>query len=66
MLGLRTRAGVDLTRLRERYGIDLETGNRALIERLEDEGLLEKREGVLAPTLEGLAVTDSLARAFEL
>ncbi|HVS00832.1 MAG TPA: radical SAM family heme chaperone HemW [Thermoanaerobaculia bacterium] len=66
MLGLRTRAGVDLTRFRERYGIDLEAGNRPLIERLEDEGLLARREDRLAPTLAGLAVADSLARAFEL
>lgn len=66
MLGLRTRAGVDLVRFRERYGIDLETENRPLIERLGEEGLLEKREGTLAPTLAGFAVADSLARAFEL
>jgi putative oxygen-independent coproporphyrinogen III oxidase len=66
MLGLRTRAGVDLARFRERYGIDLAARNDALIDRLATEGLLEPVAGALIPSVQGLSVADSLARAFEL
>jgi len=65
MLGLRTADGIDLDRFRERYGVDLIKNNEPLVERLAGEGLLEIRGARLAPTLSGLAVTDSLARAFE-
>lgn len=58
MLGLRTTDGIDLERFRKR--------NEPLVERLAREGLLEIRGERLAPTLAGLAVTDSLARAFDL
>jgi hypothetical protein len=37
-----------------------------LIERLESEGRLRVADGRLIPTLEGLAVADSLARDFEI
>ncbi|HEX2224044.1 MAG TPA: radical SAM family heme chaperone HemW [Thermoanaerobaculia bacterium] len=70
MLGLRTADGLDLGRLRERYGVDLEARNPGLIDRLADEGLLlvvsgEGKERAVRPTLEGWAVADSLARSFE-
>ena len=66
MLGFRTADGIDGGRFRERYGIDLLERNAGLIERLESEGLLRIEEDRLIPTLEGLAVADSLARDFEL
>jgi oxygen-independent coproporphyrinogen-3 oxidase len=66
MLGFRTAAGIDGGRFRERYGIDLLTSNAGLIERLESEGLLRIESSRLIPTLEGLAVADSLARDFEI
>lgn len=66
MLGLRTIDGIDLDRFRERYGVDLLKRNEALVERLAGEGLLTVTEAALRPTLAGLAVTDSLARAFDL
>jgi len=65
MLGLRTADGIDLERFRERYGVGLIQRNGPLVERLTGEKLLEVRDGRLAPTLSGLAVTDSIARAFE-
>jgi coproporphyrinogen III oxidase-like Fe-S oxidoreductase len=66
MLGLRTVAGIDLPVYRERYGVDLLKGNEPLVERLVSRGLLEMKGNVLIPTLPGLAVTDSLARSFEI
>ncbi|HYO12699.1 MAG TPA: radical SAM family heme chaperone HemW [Thermoanaerobaculia bacterium] len=66
MLGMRTVDGIDLPRFREHYGVDLLKRNEPLIERLLREGLLRVEGGRLVPTLAGLAVTDSLARAFDL
>ncbi|HET9232632.1 MAG TPA: coproporphyrinogen III oxidase family protein, partial [Candidatus Eisenbacteria bacterium] len=65
MLGIRTVEGIDLQRFRERYGIDLLERNAALVERLSREGFLGVEKSRLVPTLEGLAIADSLARAFE-
>jgi oxygen-independent coproporphyrinogen-3 oxidase len=65
MLGLRTMDGIDLDWFRERYGVDLRKRNEPLVERLVGDGLLEIEGDALRPTLAGLAVTDSLARAFE-
>jgi len=66
MLGLRTAEGIDLSRFRERYGVDLMKRNEPLVERLAVEGLLSVEDGILVPSLAGFAVTDSLARAFGL
>lgn len=60
MLGLRTVEGIDLERFH------LLERNAALIERLSREGLLRVGAGRLAPTLQGLAVADHLARNFDL
>lgn len=62
MLGLRTIEGIDLARFRERYGIDLAALQNPLIQKYEQEGLLERTPTRLAPTLAGLAVADSLVR----
>ena len=66
MLGLRTTDGIELDSFRERYGVDLRKSNEPLVERLAGEGLLKPEGSILVPTLAGLAVTDSLARAFDL
>jgi putative oxygen-independent coproporphyrinogen III oxidase len=66
MLGLRTVDGIDRIYFRERYGVDLLKSNEPLVERLATEGLLKLEGDTLVPTLTGLAVTDSLARAFDL
>lgn len=58
MLGLRTLEGIDL-------GTDLLERNAPLIERLSRQGLLRVEGSRLVPTLEGLAIADSLARDFE-
>lgn len=66
MLALRTRDGLDLARFEERYGIDLAGRNHETIGRLVGEGYLRPDPRRLAPTVQGLAVADSLARAFDL
>ena len=66
MLGLRTTDGIDRLTFRERYGVDLLKSNEPLVERLVRDGLLKLEGDILVPTLAGLAVTDSLARAFDL
>jgi oxygen-independent coproporphyrinogen-3 oxidase len=66
MLGLRTVDGIDLDEFRERYGVDLRKRNEPLIERLVERNLLRTEGDRLIPTLAGLAVTDSLARDFEI
>jgi oxygen-independent coproporphyrinogen-3 oxidase len=66
LLGLRTCEGIDLEAFRGRYGVDLQKRNEPLIERLAGDGLLKLEDDALIPTLAGLAVTDSLARAFEI
>jgi oxygen-independent coproporphyrinogen-3 oxidase len=66
-LGLRTTDGVDLERVARRWRIDLLGGNAELIDRLIAEDLLRQGRGsILAPTLRGMAVADSLAAAFEI
>lgn len=66
-LGLRTTAGVDLEHMAGRYGIDLRPGNATLVASLAGRGLLERGRGSrLVPTLEGLALADTLAGAFEI
>jgi coproporphyrinogen III oxidase-like Fe-S oxidoreductase len=66
MLSLRTAAGLDLAGFRRRYGFDLAARNRELIANLAAGGLLAQCGERLAPSLEGLAVADSLARSFDL
>ncbi len=65
MLGLRTKEGIDLEQVKERYGVDLEAKNAALLRRLTEQNLVILGEGRLRPTLQGFAVADGLAREFE-
>ena len=66
MLGLRTTDGVDLTKIHERCGIDLQADNVATIDRLGASGHLRLDGDHLRPTLAGLAIADTIARAFAL
>ena len=66
MLGLRTPDGVDLNRIHERFGIDLLADNQVVIRDLEADGRLLFDEPVIRPTVRGMAVADTLARAFVL
>lgn len=66
MTGLRTYDGVDLERLRTRWGVDLLAANAELVERLRTDGLLRLDGASLVPTLDGLAVADGIAPLFEL
>jgi oxygen-independent coproporphyrinogen-3 oxidase len=64
MTGFRTYHGVDLGQLSERFEIDLAATNRERIARLVDSGMVKRFERRLVPTLDGLAVADSLATMF--
>jgi oxygen-independent coproporphyrinogen-3 oxidase len=66
MLGLRTRDGVDLSRLMDRYGLDLRRSNEKLIRSWLDEGLLEEQSERLRPTIRGMAVAEGFAAALNL
>ena len=66
MLGLRTVEGIDLSRYRLRYGVDLPGLNRRLIATLVEDGLVHCEAETLRPTLRGLAVADGLAARFRL
>ncbi|HXT51820.1 MAG TPA: radical SAM family heme chaperone HemW [Thermoanaerobaculia bacterium] len=65
MLGLRTREGVDLARLRG-LGFDLAAANAAVLDQLVSEGLLRVEPDRLLPTLAGWAVAEGLAVRFDL
>jgi oxygen-independent coproporphyrinogen-3 oxidase len=52
MTGFRTYAGVDLTQLESRCGVDLLAVNGPLVERLRSEGLLKLERDHLVPTLD--------------
>jgi oxygen-independent coproporphyrinogen-3 oxidase len=65
MLGLRTYDGVNLERLRSRWGVDVLGSNPELLSRLDSEGLVTMQQNHLVPTLNGLAVADSLAPLFK-
>ena len=64
--GARTRDGLDLHRLENRYGLVLLPSNGKLIERWIDEGLLEQWNQCLRPTIRGMAVAEGLAASLEL
>ncbi len=66
MLGLRTYEGVNLERIRRRWGVDLRARNEEQLRRWVGEGLLTVQGDRLIPTQDGLAVADGLARRFVL
>ncbi|MEN6622071.1 MAG: radical SAM family heme chaperone HemW [Smithella sp.] len=60
-LGLRTKAGIDLSLYQNKYGLDLLAEKKQVIEKLLENNLVKMEQGRLMPTLYGLAVADSLA-----
>ena len=60
-LGLRTKDGIDLDEYQIRYGVDLLTQKKQILRKLEEDKLVEIKDGCLRPTLSGMAVADSLA-----
>jgi oxygen-independent coproporphyrinogen-3 oxidase len=60
-LAMRTKAGLDLGRFSETYGLRLEKEKKDTFDLLEREGLVLLDHGYLKPTLRGMAVADSLA-----
>ena len=65
-LGLRTVAGVDLDRFAAAYGEGVVAANRERFDRWRAAGLVRTTGRRLAPTLDGLAVSDALAREVDL
>jgi oxygen-independent coproporphyrinogen-3 oxidase len=60
MLGLRTARGVDFDELSQRHSRDLWTERLPIIERLVEAGFLTLHGHAIAPTLEGLAIAETL------
>lgn len=66
LLRLRTADGLDFDDVSGRFHVDLLQCNRELVHRLCDEKLVELSGRCLRPTVDGLAVADSLATSFEI
>ena len=66
MTGFRTYRGLDTAEIERRFAVDLAATNTGLIQRLHKSGLIKCTDGRLVPTLDGLAVADSLATMFRL
>jgi oxygen-independent coproporphyrinogen-3 oxidase len=60
-LGLRTKKGVCLQDLENRYHYDLFTEKKEILDKLREEGFISIQDGYLYPTQTGLAVADSLS-----
>ena len=65
MLRMRTKDGLDLSWVRERFVVDFLKLNEDVVAKLSADGLLELDGDWLRPTLDGLAVADRLAIAFD-
>ena len=64
MLGLRRLEGIDLTRFRARWGVDLRKDYAPEIDRLTTAGLVEVARGRLRLTDDGLLVADAVMAEF--
>jgi oxygen-independent coproporphyrinogen-3 oxidase len=60
-LGLRTKKGVCLEELKNRYDYDLFIEKKKVLAKLEEEGFISIRNGFLYPTQTGFAIADSLS-----
>jgi oxygen-independent coproporphyrinogen-3 oxidase len=60
-LGLRTKDGIDLDEYQARYGVDLLAQKKQILQKLEEDKLVEIKDSRLRPRLSGMAVADSLA-----
>ncbi len=64
MTGLRTRRGVDVTRLSERASVDVAAHYAAELAKLTDAGLVERRGSYLRVTEKGLTQLNGVVAAF--
>ena len=60
MFGMRAQVGIDLKRIRQRWGVDLRELNAERFSRWADEGLIRGTD-VISPTARGMAIADRLA-----
>jgi oxygen-independent coproporphyrinogen-3 oxidase len=60
-LSMRTKDGIHLQQYKSRFGADFLFDKKQVIDELLKNGLLELKDGCLKPTLDGMAVADSLA-----
>lgn len=60
-LSMRTKDGIHLQQYKNRFGTDILVDKKQVIDELMKSGLLELKDGSLKPTLDGMAVADSLA-----
>ena len=60
-LCMRTQDGIHLQQYKNRFGADLVVDKQQVLDELMKNGLLELKDGCLKPTLDGMAVADSLA-----
>ena len=63
MLGLRTADGVDMEKLRRRFGNEIAAFNEPAVERLVDSGHLRCNGRRIQPTPRGMAIAEGLVRA---
>lgn len=66
MLGMRTTAGIDLSALERRFGVDLWQRNRQRLERWQRAGWMMAEAGRVRATPAGMAVADHLTTTLEL
>ena len=62
MLRLRTATGLDLGRLREQYGVDLQDEAGSLLDRLRDEGLIRVEHRTVRLSDRGRLVADAITK----
>lgn len=62
MLRFRTRSGLDLHHLHNRYGVDLQRENEDMLNRLRDEDLLDQHDATLRLTNKGVLVAEAIAQ----
>jgi oxygen-independent coproporphyrinogen-3 oxidase len=62
MLRLRTAAGLDLGRLREQYGVDLQDEAGSLLDRLQDEDLIRVEHRTVRLSDRGRLVADAITK----
>jgi len=60
-LGLRTKKGVSLQDIKNRYDYDLFTEKKEMLDKLQEEGFISIQDSYLYPTQTGLAIADSLS-----
>jgi coproporphyrinogen III oxidase-like Fe-S oxidoreductase len=63
-MGFRTREGLDLKSFSKMFGQDLLISPPGVLSGLEEQGRVRVQEGIVKPTLEGMAVADAITILF--